>query len=603
MRLAERHAAPDEHVGDVDRGDHLVGRRARPAARARNVDPAEHPARRRQAQLERVDGVEEVLLVLLHVLVVGQREAVHHAVQRGQVGDDPRRLGAQQLGRVRVLLLRHDRRASTPRRRAPRRSRTPREDHSTISAPSRDRCVAQVAAADRKSSTKSRLETASIEFGDHAREPQLRGHQPPVGRRSSRPPARPRPAAARWSPPSTASKRRGVAAGTSRSRPAGGARGRPAARAAGACSRASPSRGAPRRRRTITVCRSCSASIARSACARVNIAMSVATWSLRERAVCSLPPTGADDLGQPPLDRHVDVLVGVQERELAGVELGLRRGRAPPSSASRSASVMIPAAGEHRRVRARLLDVVGPEAPVEADRGVQRPEDRIRRQREARHRPAIMTNDGSRRPPRAPEDLLRAAAVRVGPAVLRRLRRRRGARARRCCAAVYPRPRPRRQLRALPRRRWPTARWSGVAGRASRCARATGWRGASWRSRCRGCRRGAGRGTFAPPARRRDASRPRPPARRLLRRRARRRPGLAPPRRGPAPARPTPRRRRRAPACAAWRSTPAWHNAPARALYDGLRLPRARDPPRARRRAPPAARRRPRASSAYLKPA
>ena len=29
-----------------------------------------------------------------------------------------------------------------------------------------------------------------------------------------------------------------------------------------------------------------------SACARVNMAMSVATWSLRERAVCSLPPTG-----------------------------------------------------------------------------------------------------------------------------------------------------------------------------------------------------------------------------------------------------------------------------------------------------------------------
>ena len=36
----------------------------------------------------------------------------------------------------------------------------------TISAPSRDRWVAQVAAAASRSSTKSRLETASIEFGD-----------------------------------------------------------------------------------------------------------------------------------------------------------------------------------------------------------------------------------------------------------------------------------------------------------------------------------------------------------------------------------------------------------------------------------------------------
>src|SRR3954453_9835865 len=39
------------------------------------------------------------------------------------------------------------------------------EDQSTISAPSRERWVAQVAAALRKSSTKSRFETASIEFG------------------------------------------------------------------------------------------------------------------------------------------------------------------------------------------------------------------------------------------------------------------------------------------------------------------------------------------------------------------------------------------------------------------------------------------------------
>ena len=40
------------------------------------------------------------------------------------------------------------------------------------------------------------------------------------------------------------------------------------------------------------LCRRASRSTVPSACARVNIAMSVATWSLRERAVCSLPPTG-----------------------------------------------------------------------------------------------------------------------------------------------------------------------------------------------------------------------------------------------------------------------------------------------------------------------
>ena len=33
------------------------------------------------------------------------------------------------------------------------------------------------------------------------------------------------------------------------------------------------------------------------------------------------PADGTDDFGQPPLDRHVDVLVGLQELELAGVQL------------------------------------------------------------------------------------------------------------------------------------------------------------------------------------------------------------------------------------------------------------------------------------------
>ena len=75
----------------------------------------EHPVGRREAQLERVGSVEQVLLVLLHVLVVGERQAVHHAVERDQMAGDPRRLGAQQLGGVGVLLLGHDRGARRPR--------------------------------------------------------------------------------------------------------------------------------------------------------------------------------------------------------------------------------------------------------------------------------------------------------------------------------------------------------------------------------------------------------------------------------------------------------------------------------------------------------
>ena len=85
--------------------------------------------------------------------------------------------------------------------------------------------------------------------------------------------------------------------------------------------------------------------------------MSVATWSLRERAVCSLPPTGPDDLGQPPLDRHVDVLVVGLERERAAVELACDA----VEPAQQLVAIGVgddPAGREHRRVRARLLDVV-----------------------------------------------------------------------------------------------------------------------------------------------------------------------------------------------------------------------------------------------------
>ena len=53
------------------------------ASRSRlNVIEPSIPCGGGEAQLERVGRVEQMLLVLLHVLVVGQRQAVHHAVQR-----------------------------------------------------------------------------------------------------------------------------------------------------------------------------------------------------------------------------------------------------------------------------------------------------------------------------------------------------------------------------------------------------------------------------------------------------------------------------------------------------------------------------------------
>ena len=75
----------------------------------------DHAGRRGQLELERVDGVEDVLLVLLQVLVVGERQRVQHAVHGGEVPDQARGLRAQELGGVGVLLLGHDRGARAPR--------------------------------------------------------------------------------------------------------------------------------------------------------------------------------------------------------------------------------------------------------------------------------------------------------------------------------------------------------------------------------------------------------------------------------------------------------------------------------------------------------
>jgi hypothetical protein len=96
------------------------------------------------------------------------------------------------------------------------------------------------------------------------------------------------------------------------------------------------------------------------------------------------PADRADDLRQAPLDRHVDVLVAGLEREVALVELALH----PLQAGEQGVAVGLgddPGLGQHRRVRARLLHVVGAQPPIEPDRGVELLEDRVRRLREARH--------------------------------------------------------------------------------------------------------------------------------------------------------------------------------------------------------------------------
>ena len=80
----------------------------------------------------------------------------------------------------------------------------------------------------------------------------------------------------------------------------------------------------------------CSARIsvasASSIASRTHSRKSVATWSLRERAVCSRPAAGADQLGKAMLDVHVDVL----ERGVLGDAVALIFVRDPVEALARS---------------------------------------------------------------------------------------------------------------------------------------------------------------------------------------------------------------------------------------------------------------------------
>ena len=109
---------------------------------------------------------------------------------------------------------------------------------------------------------------------------------------------------------------------------------------------------------------------ARAQAARTQSRKSVATWSLRERAVCSRPAGGADQFGQPRLDIHVDVFeLALEDESAIGDFLlewppGLRR----IASASLLGDNAFAASMRHGR-REPARSCAG-EALVEIDRGV-----------------------------------------------------------------------------------------------------------------------------------------------------------------------------------------------------------------------------------------
>ena len=105
-------------------------------------------SRRLEAELEVVDGVEERLLVLLEVLRVGERQAVHHPGE-GRKPDAIRGALARRSSAASGfffcgMMLEPEEKSS-----ASSQKENSSLDHSTISAPRRERCVAQMDAAAR----------------------------------------------------------------------------------------------------------------------------------------------------------------------------------------------------------------------------------------------------------------------------------------------------------------------------------------------------------------------------------------------------------------------------------------------------------------------
>jgi len=101
VRLAERHTVADEELGDIGREGEAGGRAG---GEHRLVDPhrRDHAAHRGQHHQERVERVEDRLLVLLQVAVVRQGQPLQHREHAGEMTDEPAGLAARELGDVGV---------------------------------------------------------------------------------------------------------------------------------------------------------------------------------------------------------------------------------------------------------------------------------------------------------------------------------------------------------------------------------------------------------------------------------------------------------------------------------------------------------------------
>ena len=114
MGIPERHAPqrkPVRDLGGIQKAS-LKGSRHPIFVELRRADRA---AQDRQAIVDRVERIEDRGLILLKVPVVGERKPLEHDQEVDEGADHPARLAPHQLGHVRILFLRHDRRAGGER--------------------------------------------------------------------------------------------------------------------------------------------------------------------------------------------------------------------------------------------------------------------------------------------------------------------------------------------------------------------------------------------------------------------------------------------------------------------------------------------------------
>ena len=111
MSFSERQVQTlDQPVGEVS-GRRISRTRDGGHSGLVRLEVQHHPGHGADCQIQVIERPEDRRFVLLHVLVVGQRQALHHGVEGHEIAADRANLGAHQFSRIGIALLRHNRRA------------------------------------------------------------------------------------------------------------------------------------------------------------------------------------------------------------------------------------------------------------------------------------------------------------------------------------------------------------------------------------------------------------------------------------------------------------------------------------------------------------